>query len=296
MNRSLHLAVPLLSAVLLVSMSLPLWGYDLEVPSDPWEDFRQQYKLYTRKLQKSFDRSFSHDYTGAVAEATAAIEILPDEGLAYAERAKLHLTLNNQKEADSDFRKALQLFERAMERYRKGPSSKQAAKSKTKASAGDVARLIATTRYQRGEAFLAFEQYRNAREDFEVACKGGIASACPRVVDVDQIQKRGANWVPLSPRQSYDRQRVIRPAAGLVRAWIRREELRSDIDDGGPVAQEHLVELRCETRDFKIVDGFAQSASGEKTPVAPDTGYSKPMPGNGVGKLLVMLCRRTEPK
>lgn len=294
MNRGLRRVAQLLSVILLVSISAPLWGYDLEVPSDPWEDFRQQYKLYTRKLQKSFDRSFSHDYIGAVAEATAAIEILPDEGLAYAERAKLQLTLNNQKEADSDFRKALQLFERAMERYRKGPSGKQAAKSKTKISAGEVARLIATTRYQRGEAYLAFEQYRNAREDFEAACKGGAASACPRIADVDQIQKRGANWVPLSPRQSYDRLRVSRPAAGLVRTWIRREEMRSDIDDGGPVAQEHLVELRCETKDFKIVEGFVQYASGAKTPVAPDDSYSKPMPGNGVGKLLVMLCREAK--
>src|SRR6185369_3476745 len=80
-------------------------AYDLEVPTDPREERRLQFTKYSRQLLKSYDLAFVDDYTGAIREVTAAIDILPDEGLAYAERAKYLRTLNNPKDAERDLRK-----------------------------------------------------------------------------------------------------------------------------------------------------------------------------------------------
>ncbi len=273
-------------------------AYDLEVPVDPWDEYRLQHKHYSRLLLKSYDRAFANDYEGAVKDVTAAIEILPDEGLAYADRAKLYLTLNRQKDADSDFRRALYLFERALERYRPEPVDRKKNKTARRIDPAEFAKLAATTRYQRGEAYFAFEQYKNAKEDFAAACQGGSALACSRMWDITQIEKRGLNWVPLSARQFYDRQRIVRPARDRVRVWVRREDGQLPKADGGvdESIQQHL-ELHCATREFRLIEAFTISASSQGRAEKPEQpGLLKPIPGSAAGKLMVMLCPPYETK
>jgi tetratricopeptide (TPR) repeat protein len=284
---------PIIFSLLLLSCLAATCGaaYDLEVPPDPREEYRLQLKKYSQQLLKSYDRAFVDDYAGAIREVTLAIEILPDEGLAYAERAIYLRTLNNQPDAERDFRKALSLFDLAIQRYRPAKSVKKSKKdARTKVDPGE-ARLVATTRYQRGEAYFGFEQYRQAKDDFAAACKGGSAIACSRLQEVKLIEKRGLNWVPMSSLQFYDRQRVERPAPGVLRVWLLREERQPVRVDGAQEgsSQQHL-ELKCEAHEFRILDEPELSGSGAKSPAESETRFGQPVPGSAAGKLLLMLC------
>jgi len=263
-------------------------AYDLETPPDPREERRLQFTKYSRQLLKSYDLAFVDDYAGAIREVNAAIEILPDEGLAYAERAKYLRTLNNPKDAERDLRKALTLFDQAIQSYRPNNNGKKAKKrAPAHVDPVEAARMIALIRYQRGEAYFGFEQYRQAGDDFSLACSGGNFIACSRLQDLKMIEKRGLSWVPLSSLHFYDRQRVERPAKDVVRVWVRRENphpARTDIAPIGVIQQQ--LELKCASHEFRVVGTKDTSASGGKS----DTRFQKPEPGNVAGKLLYMLC------
>ena len=291
---------PFLMVLLLASMltATPcLSAYDLEVPADPWEEYRLQFKKYSQQLQKSYDRAFMNDYEGAVLEATKAIEILPEEGLAYAERAKNYRTLNNNKDAELDLRKALTLFDLAIQRYRPDNTKKPAKGVKLrKVSATESARLVTALRYQRGEAYFLLEQYRQAREDFSAACKGGSTVACARQQEVQQVEIRGANWVPLSARQFYDRQRIKRPARNLVNVWVRQEEVQRV---AAPAEQDLILqhlELECDSRTFRQLEAGAGVVTGKGFAALGQEGFSRPLPGSAINKLMIMLCPATSLK
>lgn len=289
--NSKHLALALMALVLLLRMA-PICqaAYDLEVPADPWDEYRLQFKKYSQQLQKSYDRAFVNDYEGAVREAGKAIDILPEEGLAYAERAKYYRILSKPKDADLDFRKALTLFDQAIQRYRPGSADKKLKKGvRRKIDPAESARLVAALSYQRGEAYFSQGQYRQSRDDFGAACKGGSSVACNRLLDVDKVEKRGVNWVPLSARQFYDKQSIER-SKDTVRVWVRREDLQSSSAGAGQEAMLQHLELQCDARQFRMLERQLVSANGGKTPEAAEIGLNRPAPGSAAGTLMVMFC------
>lgn len=290
--KNSRIALSILMLVCFFKMALPSGAaYDLEVPVEPWDEYRLQFMKYSRQLLKSYDRAFVFDFVGALAEASKAIDILPEEGLAYAERARFYRIMNNQKEADRDFRKALTLFDQAIMRYRPGSADKKTDKATfRKVNDDDSTKLITTLQYQRGEAYFSMEQYRKAREDFELSCKAGNSVACARLQDVGVIEKLGSNWVPLYARQFYDRQRVERLSRDLVRVWVWVGDAKQSQSEGGQAAKTQRIELKCSTRDFRVLEGSLISASGEKTPNKADAEFSRPLPGSIGGKLMVMFC------
>ena len=291
-NRQLVAALMLL-ALLLHMAPLCQAAYDLEVPADPWEEYRQQFKKYSQQLLKSYDRAFANDYEGAIREAGKAIDILPEEGLAYAERAKYHRILSNPQDAERDFRKSLTLFDQAIQRYRPGNRDKKLKKgSRRKTDPGESAKLVTTLLYQRGEAYFSQEQYRQSKDDFKTACKGGSSVACSRLQDVELIEKRGVNWVPLSTRQFYDKQRIERISKDTVRVWVRREDPQPSAADAGQEAMLQHLELNCNSRQFRMLERFWVSAAGASSPEAAENGFSGPTPGSAAGTLMVMFCSR----
>lgn len=269
-------------------------AYDLEVPADPRDEYRRQFQFYTRHLQASYDRAFVDDYEGAIREVGKAIELLPEEGIGYAERGKYFRMLNNAVLADGDFKKALLLFERAMERYRPDGGKKNKKNTLRKLDPAGAARLVAILRYQRGEAYFSFEKYRQAADDFGAACQGGNSAACSRVWDLKSIEKRGTDWVPISALQYYDRQRVERPDSDHVRVWVRREDSQPSQTGTGSdrYIQQHL-ELNCSSREFRLLEAFT-SSDGKQSVVqkVDEPVFGRPLPGSAPGKLLTMLCSR----
>lgn len=293
MNTKRTVLVFIILALLLYMAPFCQAAYDLEVPADPWEEYRLQFKKYSQLLLKSYDRAFVNDYEGAIREAGKAIDVLPDEGLAYAERAKYYRILSNPKEAERDFRKALTLFDQAIQRYRPGSRGKKLPKGTLrKVDPAESARLLATLRYQRGEAYFSQEQYRQSRDDFGTACKSGSSVACSRLQDVELIEKRGINWVPLSTRQFYDKQRIERTSRDTVRVWVRREELQPSSANAGQEAMLQHLELRCDSRQFRMLERLLVSNTGATTPEAAEDGLNRPTPGSAEGTLMVMFCSR----
>lgn len=286
-----RLVLLLILALLFRMAPLCQAAYDLEVPADPWEEYRLQFRKYSQLLLKSYDRAFANDYEGALREAGKAIDILPEEGLAYAERAKYYRILNNKKEADRDFRKALTMFDQAIQRYRPGSGDKKLKKG-TRGKVGPVesARLVATLRYQRGEAYFSQEQYRQSKDDFEAACKVGSQVACARLKDVELIEKMGVNWVPLSMRQFYDKQRVERVSKDAVRVWVRWEDLRPSAAGAGQEAMMQHLELSCDSRRFRLLERLSVSDDGARKSEPVETGFEQPTAGSAAGTLLVMFC------
>lgn len=266
-------------------------AYNLEVPVDPWDEYRQQFRNYSKLLLKSYDRAFVNDYDSAVREATKAIELLPDEGLAYAERAYYQRMMNNHVAADTDFRMALNMFARTLERYRPVKQGKKSDKKNRPLDPAATAQLIATTHYQRGEVYFRFEQYQSALTDFSLACQGGEALACSKMWETKQIEKRGTHWVPVANRQFYDKLRIdITTVPGSVRVWLRREDapvLQAEEVLQGSALQQHL-ELRCASNEYRIVEGFSRITGDQ---VTFDELYRKPVPGSAVSKLMYMYCR-----
>lgn len=266
-------------------------AYNLEVPVDPWDEYRQLFKNYSRLLLKSYDKAFVNDYEAAAKEATKAIELLPDEGLAYAERAYYQRMMNNHVAADTDFRLALTMFSRTLERYRPAKKPKKNDRKSRQLDPSATAHLIATTHYQRGEVYYRFEQYQLALTDFSLACQGGEALACAKMWETKQIEKRGAQWVPVANRQFYDKQRVDTASVpGSVRVWLRREDapvLQADEMLQGSALQQHL-ELRCASGEYRILEGFSRITGDQ---VVFEELYRKPVPGSAVSKLLYMYCR-----
>lgn len=275
----------------LISSSRVFAAYNLEVPAEPWDEYRLQFKTYSKHLLASYDRAFIDDYEGAIREVDKAIELLPDEGIGFAERGKYYRMLQNAPLAERDFKIAISLFDQAIERYRPGIFKKAKKGMSRKANPADVGRLIATVRYQRGEAYFNFEQYRQASDDFAAACQGGSSAACSRMWDIKAIEKRGTNWVPLAARQFYDRRSVESPSSSIVRVWVRREEPQPvQADDSDSYIQQRL-ELNCSTREFRLVEALVISGSGQST--AEKVGgprFAKPTPGSAPGKLLMILC------
>ena len=285
----------LLSAVASICCSSPvLAAHNLEVPVDPLNEYRMLFKAYSKHLLASYDRAFVDDYEGAVRDVDKAIELLPEEGIGYAERGKYYRMLNNPTLAEGDFKKSLLLFERAIERYRPAGGKKTRRNGGRKVDPDEAARLITTLRYQRGEAYFSFEKYRQATDDFGTACQGGNSVACSRIRDLRAIEKRGINWVPISTLQFYDRQRVERPDSQLVRVWLRREDSQPMQADGSAenFIQQHL-ELNCSTREFRLLEAFFSSdvrPTAQQKAAGPD--FAKPSPGSAPGKLLTLLCAR----
>lgn len=292
MKKLLTLAWLLPVMVLFLLCSHSRAAYNLEVPVDPWDEYRLQFKTYSRLLLASYDRAFIDDYEGAIREVGKAIDLLPEEGIGYAERGKYYRMLNNTALAESDFKKSLLLFDRAIERYRPDGDRKSKKRASRKVDPAEAARLIATLRYQRGEAYFNFEHYHQAADDFAASCQSGNTVACSRMWDVKAIEKRGLNWVPISALQYYDRQRVERPARDVVRAWVRREDSQPVHEEGGNVkyVQQHL-ELNCTTREFRLLEAFVSSGSRQPpSKKAPEPGFSKPVPGSAPSRLLTILC------
>lgn len=282
----------MLSALLCMCCSPVLAAYNLEVPVDPWDEYRLQFKTYSRHLLASYDRAFIDDYDGAIREVSKAIELIPEEGIGYAERGKYYRMLNNSALAEGDFKKSLLLFEQAIERYRPDGGKKSKKSAGRKVDPAEAARLIATLRYQRGEAYFSFEKYRQAADDFAASCQAGNTVSCSRIWDVKAVEKRGTQWVPISALQYYDRQRVERPERDVVRVWVRRENSQPVQAEAGPekYIQQHL-ELNCSAREFRLLEAFV--SSGGKPAVsqkAAEPGFTKPVPGSAPSKLLIMLC------
>ena len=295
----------MLLRLLLISIFIALTGashafaaYNLEVPVDSWDEFRLQFKKYSKYLLASYDRAFADDYEGAISEVDKAIELLPDEGIGFAERSKYNRIINNAVSAENDFKTAIRLFDKAIEQYGPKASSKAKKKSVRKYNMADAGRLVATLRYQRGEAYFNFEQYRQASADFAAACQGGNSAACSRIWDAKAVEKRGVHWVPLSSRQYYDRQRVERISPAVVRVWLRREEFQPLQTESGPDSyiQQHL-ELNCSSREFRIIETIT-IASGNQQVSEEVTGsaFMKPVAGSASSRLIISICPRRQSK
>ncbi len=292
MKRMPALISRFLIAALCICCSPVLAAYNLEVPVDPWDEYRLQFKTYSKYLLASYDRAFVDDYEGAIREVGKAIELLPEEGIGYAERGKYYRMLNNPKMAEVDFKKSLLLFERAIEMYRPDKSRKNKKSVSRKVDQAEAVRLIATLRYQRGEAYFGFEHYRQAADDFAASCQSGNTISCSRIWDVKAIEKRGTHWVPISALQYYDRQRIERSAPDVIRAWVRREDSQPVQAEAGPekYIQQHL-ELNCSTREFRLLEAFVSSVGRSSSSLKDAvSGFAKPVPGSAPSKLLTILC------
>lgn len=297
--KRLNLTALLFLAFTIAAMCTPaLAAYNLEVPVDPWDEYRLQFKTYSKHLLSSYDRAFVDDYEGAIREVNKAIELIPEEGIGFAERGKYHRILNDSAKAEADFKKALSLFAQAIERYRPAGNLKSRKNNARKVNPAEAARLIATLRYQRGEAYFSFEMYHQASDDFAAACQGGNTVACSRIWDIKAVEKRGTNWIPLSSRQFYDRKRVEQISRDLVRVWVRREESQPVRAESGPdnYLQQHF-ELKCATREFRLIEAFVFSGGSQSASEKPDaTGFVKAMPSTAINKLLATLCASPAPK
>lgn len=282
-------------AVYLLSLGTSVQAaYNLEVPVEPWDEYRLQFKTYSKFLLASYDRAFVDDYEGAISEVDKAIELLPEEGLGYAERGKYRRILSDTARGDADFKTSLALFAQAIERYRPGADKKSRKSPFRKINQGDAARLVATLRYQRGEAYYNFEQYRQANEDFAAACQAGNGAACSRIWDIKAIEKRGLQWVPLTARQYYDRRRVENPSPSIVRVWVRREDPQPVQAEGGSESYvQQQLELNCSSHEFRLIEALVVSSSGtQQSEKVSGTGFVKPMAGSAPSKLMITLCSR----
>lgn len=294
MIKGVRIRLTAITVLILLAAAPGFAAYNLEIPVEPWDEYRLQFKNYSKYLLASYDRAFVDDYEGAIREVDKAIELLPDEGIGFAERAKYRRMLNSPAQADADFKIAMTLFDKAIERYRPGADKKPKKGAARKFNPADAGRLIATIRYQRGEAFFNFEQYRQASDDFAAACQGGNAAACGRIWDVKAIEKRGAQWVPLAARQFYDRKRVEYHAATIIRAWVRREEPQPIQSGNGADSyiQQHL-ELNCSTREFRLIEAMViANGSQALAENVAGSGFAKPTAGSAPSKLLTILCPR----
>ncbi len=282
----------------LMITSQAIAAFNLEVPAEPWDEYRLQFKNYSKHLLASYDRAFVDDYDGAIREVDKAIELLPEEGIGFAERSKYHRIVGNTALAENDFKTAITRFDQAIERYRPGPEKKSKKNLARKVNPAEAGRLIATLRYQRGEAFFNFEQYRQANDDFAAACQGGNAVACPRIWDVKAIEKRGVQWIPLSARQYYDRRSVKHISPTSTRVWVRREDpqpVRSE-----SVSENHILqhfELNCSTREFRLIVALViANDSQPMTVTLAEAGFTKPVTGTAPSKLMITLCPPYQPK
>lgn len=294
MNSLISLLRAAVLGSVLAVCSAAMAAAPLEVAPDSWDEFRQQYAVYSRYLLASYDRAFVDDFEGAVREVDKAIALLPDEGIGFAERGKYFRMLNRSDRAIADYKKSLALFDRAIERYQPGRAGHIRKTPSRRIDPEKALQLIATLRLQRGEAHFSFEQYRQAGEDFAAACQGGSPAACSRLWDVKAAEKRGLQWVPISSRQFYDRQRVEHPAHGIVRVWVRREDAQPVRSEVGPAnyVQQHL-ELNCSTREFRLIEATqVASAPGTVAEVATAVPSQAAVRGTAPGKLLMMLCPR----
>jgi tetratricopeptide (TPR) repeat protein len=97
----------------LICTSRAFAEYNLGGPVEPWDEYCLQFKDYSKHLLASYDHAFFDDYEGAIREVDKAIEILPDEGLGFAERGKYHRFLKNIPSADNDFKEAISLFDQS---------------------------------------------------------------------------------------------------------------------------------------------------------------------------------------
>lgn len=280
----------------LLSTSRAFSAYDLEVPAVRSEENRVQFIKYTEHLVASYDRAFVDDYDGAIREVGYAIKMIPEEGIGFAERSKYYRMMNNTTLAERDFKKAITLFDQAIARYSPGAAQKTKGKPARTTNSVDAARLVATFRYQRGEAYFNFEKYRQAGDDFAAACQGGADAACSRIWEVKAIEKRGVQWVPLTAWQYYDRRRVERPSPTIVRAWVRREEPHPGQDEN---AQENYtkqqLEINCSTREYRIADALVIKNGGQ--PIADKvtgSGFARPVIGSAQSKLIIFLCSRQQ--
>lgn len=269
-----------------------LAAYNLEVPVDPWDEYRLQFKIYSKYLLSSYDRAFVEDYEGAIREVSKAVELIPDEGIGFAERGKYYRLINESDKAEVDFNRALTLFQQAIDRYSPAGSRKYNKNNVRKSDPAESARLVATLRYQRGEAYFNFEHYREASDDFAAACQSGNNIACSRIWDVKAAEKRGIHWVPLSSRQFYDRLRVERLSSDLVRAWVRREESQPvRAGSGGDNYLQQHFELKCSTREFRLIEAFVFSGGGQTVSEKPEkNAFVKAVPSTTISKLLTTLC------
>lgn len=283
------------SALFVVSIaSSSLAAFNLEVPAEPWDEYRIQFKQYSRLLLASYDKAFADDYEGAISEVNKAIELLPEEGIGFAERGKYYRMINNTTRADSDFKTAITLFDQAIERYHPTAGNKQKKNVATKFNPADASRLVATLRYQRGEANFNFEYYKQASDDYAAACQGGHTAACSRIWDVKSIERRGLQWVPLVARQFYDRKRVERPSSTIVRVWVRREDPQPVQPESGTenYIQQHM-ELNCSTLEFRLIEALVISnGSQQMTEKVIGSVFAKPTIGSAISKLLAIQCSR----
>lgn len=290
MKNRLLFFINILFILLLCTKSFA--AYNLEVPVEPWDEYRLQFKNYSKHLLASYDRAFVDDYQGAVREVSRAIELLPDEGIGFAERSKYYRILQRFSDADLDFKTAILSFNKAIDKYSPEKSKRSKKKAFRNPNPNEARRLIATLRYQRGEAYFNFEQYKQASDDFAFACQGGNATACSRIWDVKAIEKRGIQWIPISARQYYDRSSVKKYNGSLISVWVRREEsqpVQLAISSENYI-QQH-IELNCATKEFRLIDAMAVSDGGSLMLEKPtETSFTKTLQGTTPNKLMIILC------
>ena len=287
-----------ISACFVMCISSPVMAFNLEVPAEPWDEYRQQFKTYSKQLLASYDRAFVDDYEGAIREVDKAIEALPDEGIGLSERAKYNRILGNSVAAENDFKAALRLFAQAIEQYRPGGDVKSKKTATRKTNPGDAGRLVTTLRYQRGEAYYNFELYRQANDDFAVACQGGHSVACSRIWDIKAIEKRGVQWVPLAARQYYDRKRVAFLSPSIARVWVRREDPQPvQPESGSENYVQQLLELNCSTREFRLIEAqVISNGTMSITEKVAEARFARPIVGSAPGKLIIAVCTYAKPK
>jgi hypothetical protein len=63
---------------------------------------------------------------------------------------------------------------------------------------------------------------------------------------------------------------------------------------GGSIQQQ--LEFRCASREFRVIEVLDPSAPDGKSGREPDPDFSQPAAGSMAGKLMIMLCPRTDPK
>lgn len=294
MNYLSRLTASVIALLLLFSTSQVFAVYNLEVPAEPWDEYRLQFKNYTKHLQASYDLAFLDDYEGAVREVNKAIELLPDEGSGFAERSKYHRILQNKKLANQDLQQAITLFGLAIERYRPHKDKKSKKNRTRKMDLAKADQLVATLQFQRAEAYFSDEQYKKATDDFISACQGGNALACTRILDVKAIIKLGSEWVPISSRQYYNRRAIEEPTEGIIRVRVLRDdEQRTEDGNSSESYVEQLFEINCVTREFHLVEAQVTS-NGKKSAVENfvTPSFMKPIIGTTPGKLITAICPR----
>ena len=133
-----------------------------------------RFKALTRRADAYFNGK--GDYDHALADASEAVKLLPDNASGYALRGGLYLAYNEFQKAIADFGDAIRLSPNDVSAYaaRANAYAQTGAVDKAIADYSEVLRLKpddANAYYDRGGAYEKKEDYDHARADFEQAIR-----------------------------------------------------------------------------------------------------------------------------